>query len=458
MHLLYSLLLVLIMTTIQAQDPVIFIYDASGSMWANMGEVTKVEIAREVMVKTVDHVSKDRAIGLVAYGHRHKGDCDDVEEVVPVDGDMHETVKSRIAGIDPLGKTPLAASAEVTIERLKTNGLKATIILLTDGVESCGGDLCDVVKKAREAGIVFKLHIVGFDIDPREIGPLKCAAEAGGGQYFDARDEEGLYAVMEEAVKQTLDRRSGNFSVSLTKNGEGVDGWVRVFDPASGEELMGRRTYGDSAYLDLPPGNYILDLKPLEGSSLRSRREEVTRSDTVSRHETYAFDAGSLLVTTTKNGEGWDASVKVKDRNGAWVDGARTYGRTTQLELDPGTYMVEIEVLKIEGEGVKRTSEIRIKPGEEVRLQEDFSSGVLKVGMSAGEELVDAIVKIKDLQGNEVASGRTYTSEQSNPKTFHLIQGRYKAEIKGLKSHNDKNEVLEVIIESGKEYVKMIRY
>ena len=458
MRLLYALLFCLTFTAIYAQDPVVFIYDASGSMWANMGEVTKVEIAREVMVKTVDQVSTDRAIGLVVYGHRKKGDCQDVEEVVSIGKDQHSLVKSSISSIKPLGKTPLAASAEMTIDQLKSQNLKATIILLTDGVESCGGDLCAVIKKAKEAGVVFKLHIVGFDINPKEVGSLKCAAKEGDGKYFDAYDEDGLYEVMEEAVRETIDRRSGNFSVSLEKNGKGVDGWVRAYDDKTGKEVMGRRTYGDSAFLDLPTGDYILDLKPLEGSSLRSRKVKIQRETQDPRHEKYSFDAGKLNVTTTNNGEGWDASVKVYDMEKNWVDGSRTYGRTTDFELDPGQYLVEISILKVKGEGILRTKEIVIEPEKEINLNEEFGSGILKVGMSSGGDLVDAVVKVRSLEGKEVASGRTYTSEKSNPKTFYLSTGTYMVELKGLKTNSDKKESFKISIEKGAELEKMIKY
>ncbi|MEZ4685301.1 MAG: hypothetical protein R3B47_04320 [Bacteroidia bacterium] len=58
-----------------------------------------------------------------------------------------EAVKGHLQQIKPLGKTPLAASALMVIERLKTANEKATIILITDGIESCGGDLCEVVER-----------------------------------------------------------------------------------------------------------------------------------------------------------------------------------------------------------------------------------------------------------------------------------------------------------------------
>ncbi|HAY32699.1 MAG TPA: VWA domain-containing protein, partial [Bacteroidetes bacterium] len=73
-------------------------------------------------------------------------------------------VNQSISNIKPLGNTPLAFSVLQVIDNLKNSKTKATVILLTDGNESCNGDLCEVVKAAKKEGIDFKLHIIGFGL------------------------------------------------------------------------------------------------------------------------------------------------------------------------------------------------------------------------------------------------------------------------------------------------------
>ena len=80
-----------------------------------------------------------------------------------------------------MGRTPLANTALKVIEDLKRKKGSATIILISDGVESCGGDLCEVVKEAKQAGVDFILHIVGFDLAESDRLALECAAKAGDG-------------------------------------------------------------------------------------------------------------------------------------------------------------------------------------------------------------------------------------------------------------------------------------
>ncbi len=60
---------------------IMFILDASGSMWGQVEGTAKIAIAKEVMTELIRDFPDDAEAGLVAYGHRRKGDCNDVEEL-----------------------------------------------------------------------------------------------------------------------------------------------------------------------------------------------------------------------------------------------------------------------------------------------------------------------------------------------------------------------------------------
>ena len=55
----------------------LFILDASGSMWGQIDGKPKITIAKEVMGKLVPELPRNARIGLIAYGHRRKSDCND---------------------------------------------------------------------------------------------------------------------------------------------------------------------------------------------------------------------------------------------------------------------------------------------------------------------------------------------------------------------------------------------
>ena len=63
---------------------IMFILDASGSMWGQVEGKAKIAIAKEVLTGLIEELPDGLKVGLVAYGHRRKGDCNDVEELVPL--------------------------------------------------------------------------------------------------------------------------------------------------------------------------------------------------------------------------------------------------------------------------------------------------------------------------------------------------------------------------------------
>ncbi len=51
-------------------SPILFIYDASGSMWGKLQDKTKKEIASKVLSTSVNNLPDNQNVGLIAYGHR----------------------------------------------------------------------------------------------------------------------------------------------------------------------------------------------------------------------------------------------------------------------------------------------------------------------------------------------------------------------------------------------------
>ncbi|MEQ1841488.1 MAG: hypothetical protein ABL994_13855, partial [Verrucomicrobiales bacterium] len=79
----------------------------------------KIDVAKEVVSGIVAGVAPEVELGLIAYGHRRKGDCDDIELLVPPAAGSSQRVLSAIAGLNPVGKTPLTASVMQAANFLK---------------------------------------------------------------------------------------------------------------------------------------------------------------------------------------------------------------------------------------------------------------------------------------------------------------------------------------------------
>ena len=442
--------------------PIVFIYDASGSMWGLIEGETKMSIAARVLTRSVNNLSEDQAVGLVAYGHRKQGDCEDVEFIVPMNNVKKDEVISSLISIKPLGRTPLAFSATQVIEELKTNNAAATIILITDGIESCDGDLCAVIKKAKEDGITLKLHIVGFGLKEEETAALKCAAEAGDGNYYDASDASQLSRVLEEATQETVVEPPKNVLVTATKNGEMIDALIKAFPDGSSTYQTSARTYADTGAMALPAGTYRLEFTALAGSDVAPiNLENVVISEDNVTYRTVSFDAGEIVVETYNNGEGWDAGVDIQDPiTGKNISGGRTYGRSKAYEVNPGTYTVRLWPMRIKGETIDYFEKnVVVKAKEATNLSHDFQGGTAVIGATHDGNLVDVVVSIYSKDSNKsVSGGRTYTSASSNPSTYLLMPGTYRVTLKGLRDLNGQVREFDMEIRSGQVFERTVSF
>jgi len=192
-----------------------YILDASGSMWGRVNGQMKIDVAKDAMTKLINAMPEDLLSGVTVYGHRKKGDCSDIEELIPLgDIDRSEALE-RIRKIKPRGKTPIATTIERTVhtlwdigqQRINIKESAPTIVLISDGIESCGGDPCAAALTLKSSGMKFVMHVVGFDVDKNASEKLACIAKACGGKYFGAPDSEELLAVL-SAVQRSVVQKS----------------------------------------------------------------------------------------------------------------------------------------------------------------------------------------------------------------------------------------------------------
>ncbi|MBT7516908.1 MAG: VWA domain-containing protein [Acidiferrobacteraceae bacterium] len=183
-----------------------FILDASGSMWERAGGKPRIVIAKETLSNLIEQTPAQIRAGVTVYGHRRKGDCSDIEEIVALknlDPMAKFRAKERISSINAMGKTPITDSIQQTVDRLKGEEGESTIVLISDGLESCGKDPCALTKKLKSAGINFVMHVVGFGLMDHQKKKLACIADAGGGTFFTADNASGLLEAL-TVVKQSV--------------------------------------------------------------------------------------------------------------------------------------------------------------------------------------------------------------------------------------------------------------
>ncbi len=178
------------------------VLDGSGSMWGQIDGRPKLEIARETLAEVLTDLPPERELGLVAYGHRRKGDCSDIEVMVPPQPGAADTVRAAASRMRFLGKTPLVAATRQAAESLRYTEGPATLILVTDGLETCGGDLCALAAELEAAGVDFTAHVVGLGLTYEEGESLACLADQTGGLYLDAGNSKALNAALSKALDE----------------------------------------------------------------------------------------------------------------------------------------------------------------------------------------------------------------------------------------------------------------
>jgi Ca-activated chloride channel family protein len=416
--------------------PLIYIVDASGSMWGQIQGKSKMDIARAVLTTSINRLPEYQQLGFVVYGHRNKSDCTDVEFLIEVNQGSKSRVIGALETIKPLGMTPLAFSATKVIEQLRLSKQKATIILITDGIESCGGNICDVIAAAKLEGIDFKLHIIGFGLKAGDTDQLLCAVRAGGGQYYDAQDADALATVLDEATSQTIDMPASNMSVYALKNGKPIDATIKAYGITEKRLPVSARTYRDTAFMYLPTGSYNLEVWPMEGSDVAMLTVPGVQSfDDSLVHRNIYFDAGKIVLTTTNNGQNWDCLVKVADLSGKAVASLRTYDTPKEVEVNPGEYTLSIQAMKIEGINTNGVIEnITVRSGGATPIGYTFESGTFSLETKFGGEMIDCVLTVSEVTtGKNVASGRTYT----RGKSFLLNPGKYSVKVAPVGKNNN---------------------
>lgn len=214
-----------------ANAAVELILDASGSMLQRIDGVRRIEIARDVLTGLVNNdLSDDMLFALRVFGHKSANACrTDLE--IPLSELKRPSVVKAIAQVNAknLAKTPIADSlAQVPVDLAGAKGPK-TVILITDGEETCEGDPEEAIRSLKDQGLDVQVSIVGFAIeDPELKEKFQLWAKAGGGSYFDASSAEELSRSLRTVI-------SGPFKVFDTSGkiaGKGIIGGAPIVLPA----------------------------------------------------------------------------------------------------------------------------------------------------------------------------------------------------------------------------------
>ena len=187
-----------------SQTRILFLFDASQSMYGRWQSGSKIEVAKKLMnelldsLMTVDNVQ----LALRCYGHQKPyppQDCDDTKLEVPFEKGNISRIKQVINSIRPSGTTPIARSLEASANDFPDLNARNIILLITDGVEECKGDPCAISAALQRKGVFLKPFVIGMGIDESFKKTFECV-----GNYFDATDEVKFKNALNIVISQAL--------------------------------------------------------------------------------------------------------------------------------------------------------------------------------------------------------------------------------------------------------------
>jgi Ca-activated chloride channel family protein len=104
--------------------------------------------------------------------------------------------------ISPKGTSPIASSLlKSKNDFTPCNNCRNIVILITDGIEECDGDICDVSATLQKEGIILKPFIIGIGHDTHEA--YDCA-----GQYYNASDKHEFTKALNVIITKILSQTS----------------------------------------------------------------------------------------------------------------------------------------------------------------------------------------------------------------------------------------------------------
>ena len=194
------------------------VVDASRSMWGRMDGQPKMVVAKEILEDVSYWFPEDLNLALRAYGSTSPTDnvdCADSTLLVPFGDENREPIRAAIAGLRPLGQTPIAYALNQAARDFSALQSDRAVVLVTDGIESCGGDPILAARELREQGII--VHLIGFGLGnaaDEDAASLRAVANASGGRYVTAGSAEELKEALAHTVATSFSVFKGSTEVA----------------------------------------------------------------------------------------------------------------------------------------------------------------------------------------------------------------------------------------------------
>ena len=402
---------------------ILFIMDASKSMSGLWESKIKYNIASGILSEVLDSLKKvdNIQLALRVYGHQRNyppQNCDDTKLEVPFADNNFERIKQRLKYIKPKGTSPIAKS----LERAKSDfsacdECRNIIILITDGIEECGGDLCEISENLQKQGIALKPFIIGIGNDNKL--DFDCA-----GTYINTPQPDDLTNALNVIITKVLSKTSMQVNL-LDSNGEPKESNVNL-EFIDSETAMVKYNFihslnnkglPDTMYVD-PLINYNIILGTIPSKTIHN----VDLS--LGKHNIIYTDCirGKLKVSLTGNKPpDYNPRIIVKDNDGNTVN---IQSLDEEISYLSDKYNLEILSLPI-----TKLDDVEIE-ADKRNLVEVANPGILSIQKTIkGYGIIYQIIEGKQYRVVSI------NENSSRSESIYLQQGNYRLVFRPIHSN-----------------------
>jgi Ca-activated chloride channel homolog len=425
---------------------ILFVLDGSGSMKQQYDKASKFETAKQLLFKLIDSVERKnpnvefavRVFGFQNPNTQHN--CKDSKLLLPFAKNNASKIFSELGKVTPQGMSPIAWSIQQGASDFPDDAHSLnSIILITDGEETCGGDPCKVSKDLLAKKITLKPFIVGLNVDSSAYAKFKCM-----GTFFNTNSEASFYNAVGVIIKQTLNTTTVQINL-LDQNGNPTVTNIpfTLYDHYTGKieynfiHTMNEKGNPDTLYLD-PVGIYDLELHTFP--SIRKESIELTPG----KHNIIALD----VPVADMNVECIAASIS---SNNAQV--------LVRPKSNPGN-ILSAQDLNGQGKYLSGDYKLEILTNPEVMLDTTFlpyADNNFKIpnygtlSLIAGDNYLASIYL--EQQGGKLQMIESFEVNAKNES--HTMQpGRYRLVYKPKKNyHSESTRTQQFVVDEGKTVV-----
>ena len=346
------------------------ILDSSGSMAELLGSgESRISAAKSVLTNVIEQLPETEGVnvGFRVYGHQGNNteagksvSCQSTELKVPITGVDKGALQAEVDAYEPVGWTPLSLSlreSEDDFPDAAENAVNA-VVLVTDGLETCGGDPCSASRQIKTGPAEITTHVIGFALSETEQANLQCIVDESGGLLLGAGDSEELSAAL-FAVLVELEVVISNGFIEIEAIGgmfpkATIDGTAAAndSDPTGGEPFSVTLTTENR--VEVPAGTY--DVHWLNPSGQETRISIAVEGDKTS------FIRGSIFRFPHGGGE----IYRFTDIGGIviWEDQIEFGDAVWVL---PGVY--RLQLVELTGTPILLSMDVQTLPGEITEVQ-----------------------------------------------------------------------------------------